>query len=172
MVITGLILSLALALQSCGGSGVSLPSDDSPGINSDSADFGSGNLNIANAKSSWTILTVDSANNVGMQTSIGVGLGSEPISQQGAVLTAGVMSTFPPVRISYYDQYARRLLLASGLTNCVFTHVPLDGNRDDGKYNSLIWNGVTAPRVVYYRQSAPALGGAFRAHQGYTQQMV
>jgi hypothetical protein len=116
-----------------------------PDFGSDADDFGEALFSPEQAPA-WTTETADAPANVGWQTSIGVGT------------TSG---SPPPVRISYHEPVLKDLKLASGDQGGPWTLTTLDAPFDLGRYNSLVWDGVTAPRISYYQA-----GGKLKAHQG------
>ncbi|MFN4183008.1 MAG: hypothetical protein ACK4G3_07405, partial [bacterium] len=101
--------------------------------------FGEVNL-IPQQGSSWSVETVDSAGNIGWQTSISAD-------------NAG------NVEISYYEQVLRDLRRASGKLGGPWTIVTLDAPFDNGKYNSLVWDGTSPPIISYYQS-----GGKLKAY--------
>ncbi len=140
----GIVASFIL-LVGCGGnsapSGVVSPDE---GI-SEAVDFGQATLSPAQA-SGWSVETVEGGPSyIGWQTSIGAGTGGFPT----------------PVRISYYNQITRDLRLASGSVGGPWTLTTLDAPFDVGKYNSLVWNGISPPQISYYKASAN-----LKAYQG------
>ncbi|MHA2609416.1 MAG: hypothetical protein V2G48_02320 [bacterium JZ-2024 1] len=81
---------------------------------------------------SWAVETVDSAGNIGWQTSIG----SDDVGN---------------VKISYYEQVLKDLRLATGAQGGPWNLQTLDAPFDNGKYNSLFWDGVSDPFISFYQ---------------------
>lgn len=127
-----------VVFNSCGGSGVPLspPGDTSP-FNEDNpinSDFGVPDFQPSQA-GGWLVETVDAPGNIGWQTSVAVRL-----------------TPSPEVQISYYDQVAKDLKLATSPLGG-WTTATLDADMDSGKYNSLVLDDTGGRWISYYRAS-------------------
>ncbi len=139
------ILSISLLFWGCGGVKVQSPIQREQEVETPEEDFGVDSI-IPQQGSGWSIETVDAPPNIGWQTSIAVDKDNNPSAA---------------VRISYHDQALRDLKLASGVQGGPWTISTLDAPFDVGKYNSLVWDGISAPQISYYQAV-----GKLKAHQG------
>ncbi|MHA2621192.1 MAG: hypothetical protein V2G42_04530 [bacterium JZ-2024 1] len=97
-----------------------------------SADFGLPDFQPAQAND-WLVETVDSAGNIGWQTSV------------SARVTPSL-----EVEISYYDQIAKDLKLATSPFGS-WTIATLESDADAGKYNSLALDQTSGRWISYYK---------------------
>ncbi|MGH8104542.1 MAG: hypothetical protein ACREJQ_08485, partial [bacterium] len=137
LVVSALFVFLMTLLASCQGEGGEPPATRVPGAGDGTgqlpgdSDFGQAAISPAQA-SGWSTETVDSAANVGWQTSIEV----------------GVPASAPLVHISYYEQIQKDLKLASGSQGGPWVLSTLDAPFDVGRYNSMAGGAVS-----YYQAS-------------------
>ncbi|MGH8103951.1 MAG: Ig-like domain-containing protein, partial [bacterium] len=124
-------VGLFFSLAGCGGGSGIIPDS---GSGADLVDFGHATLTPSVAHP-WAVETVEGGpTSIGWTTSIATGTPDETT----------------PVRISYYDYIAKDLKMASGSLGGPWTLATRDAPFDVGKYNSLVWDGESAPSISYY----------------------